>query len=520
MQAAINWSYELLSPAEQALFRRLSVFAGGWILEAAEAVVAWGEIAVEDVIDLLSGLVEQSLVVAEGSQDGATRYRMLEPIRQFAARRVEEMGEKSTLSDAHHAWFLLMAQRAAREFIGPAQQHWLDRLEHEHDNLRAALVWSEQDRSRSTAGLRLAVALWRFWETRGHLSEGRRWLEHALSAADDAPPDLRAEGFNTAGNLARDQGDHAHAVELLEASLALRRDLGDADGMAKSLNDLGNVMLEQSDYEQATLLYEEALSLFRTLAADWGIAIALGNLGIVLGSRGDYTRAAALLNEAIGLWERLGETALRARALDALGMVMQRQGDLARAAGLHEESLSLRRALGDARGIAISLNHLGLVARYRGDYREAARLIDEALRLRRTIGAKSGIAYSLSALAEVTRLQGDAERAEQLYREAIAVRQQLGIKDGLADCLLGLAAIASTDGNLTRAARLLGASEALREAMNQTLPPVDRAGYEHTVAAIQTSLRAEDYELAHAEGRALTLEQAIAAALNGHDIAC
>ena len=510
MRAAITWSYELLSPVEQALFRRLSVFAGGWTLEAAETAAAWGVIAVENVIDLLSRLVEQSLVVAEVSPEGGSRYRMLEPIRQFAAHRVEEAGEKMVLLDHHFAWCLSLAQRAERELVGPAQQEWLDRLEQEHDNLRVALAWSQRDDQPGTPQLQLATALWRFWATRGHLSEGRRWLEGALSTRDDVPAALRAHGLNNAGNLASDQGDFAQAAELIGASLDLRQELGDVDGTARSLNDLGNIRLNQGEYQRATQLYEEALSRFRELKTEWGTAIALQNIGIVSGFRGDYGRAVSALEEALVLWGRLGDTVGRARSLDALGAVARMQGDLTRAGMLHEESLVLRRALGDTRGLAVTLKNFGEVVRHRGDLTEASRLIEESLRLRRIIGDKLGIARSLSALADVARDQGDADRAEALYREAIAMRRQLETREGLADCLLGLAAILSADNHPARAARLLGASEALREAENPALPPVDRADFERTVAAIQGSLGPVEFDLARAAGRAMTMEQVIA----------
>ncbi|CAN5595836.1 hypothetical protein BH23CHL2_BH23CHL2_11880 [soil metagenome] len=386
MQAAINWSYQLLESGQQALFRRLSVFHGGWSLEAAEAVAGWGEILAADVVDLLMDLVEQSLVIAEVTAAESTRYRMLEPIRQFAEQHVEEAGETVSIGDRHLDWSLSLAQRSATEIIGPAQQEWLERLEREHDNMRAAMAWSELDRSRAERGLRLATALWRFWETRGHLTEGRRWLEHALEAADDVPAATRADALNAAGNLAHDQGESERAAALIEESLQLRREIGDIEGMAKSLNDLGNIILNQGDYQSAVSYYEEALSHFREAATEWGAAIPLNNLGIVLGQCGDYGRATELLEEALDIWERLGETAFRARALDGLGEIARMQGNLDRAQELHQTSLALRQELGDPRGIAVTLNNLGLVARYRREYGEAVRLIKQSLEIRSTIG--------------------------------------------------------------------------------------------------------------------------------------
>jgi predicted ATPase/transcriptional regulator with XRE-family HTH domain len=509
MQAAINWSHELLSPEEQGLFRRLSVFAGGWTLEAAETVPAWGEIAAEDIIDLLSGLVEQSLVVAEANPAGLTRYRMLEPIRQFAAQRVEEMGEKDLLFDLHLDWCLSLAQRAARELRGPGQQQWLERLEQEHDNLRAALAWSEQDGARREAGLRLASALWRFWAIRGHLSEGRRWLEPALSVSDDVPANVRADGLNAAGNLARDQGDLTRSRRSHEEGLALRRELGDVRGAALSLNNLGTVLMDQGEYQRATLLYEEALSLFREHAGEWEIAIGLHNLGIALGHRGEHARAATLLDEALVLWERLGETASRARSLDGLGEVERKRADLDRAEALHMESLALRRELGDTIGTSMALRNLGLVASYRGDNALAIRLMDESLELNRKLGNKRGAAVTLSALANVVRQQGDPRRALAMYHEAITTKRQLGSNLGIAECLLGLAAIAAAGGDAEQGARLLGASDALRVAMDEAIPPIDRPDYERIVSVIRDQLGSEEFAAAREAGQALELDAAV-----------
>ena len=507
MRAAIAWSHDLLSPPEQALFRRLSVFAGGWTLTAAEAVTAWGGIDVGDVVDLLSNLVAQSLVVSEDLPEGGRRYRMLEPIRQFSAQRVEEAGEASALRDHHLAWCVALARDAERELTGPSQQRWMDRLEQEHDNLRAALDWSQQDPRAATAGLQLATSLWRFWATRGHLTEGRRWLEATIGTATEAPDALRATAMNAAGNLASDQGDHAPAVALIAASLELRRPLSDEDATARSLNDLGNIMLHQARYPEATTLYEEALALFRRANDDWGITISLHNLGIVCGYIGEYGRGVELLEDALARWERLGDTAARARSLDALGVVVRGQGDLARAQALHEQSLTLRRVVGDTRGIAVTLRNYGVVVRDRGDYREAARLVEESLRLRRQIGDRLGMAGSLGALADIARREGDTARAGHLYRESIALRRELSASDGLADAVLGLAAVATAEGEHTGAARLLGASEALREATSQVMPPIDRAEYERTAAAIRERLAPDAFEQARSEGRSLPLEQ-------------
>jgi predicted ATPase/DNA-binding XRE family transcriptional regulator len=508
MSAAINWSSELLSPIEQALFRRLSVFAGGWTLGAAESVAAWGEIQAEDTFDLLAGLVEQSLVVAESHPDDASRYRMLEPIRQFAESRVEAEGEHDTLLNRHLTWCLNLAQQAAQELRGPAQGQWLNRLEHEHDNIRVALAWSIQAGNRITDGLQLAVAIWRFWSTRGHLSEGRRWLESALSSDVAVPDALRAEGFNAAGNLARDQGEHAESQRLHDASLELRRRLGDTRGVAVSLNNLGTVALDQGLYVRATELYDEALALFREVAQDWEIGIAVHNLGLVLGRRGEYERASQLMDEALGIWERVGDATQRARSLDAMGEAARRQGEIERATTLHEQSLALRQQLGETRGIALTLRNLGLIARDRGDHERAMQLLQQSLDLHQRIGDKRGMAITLAALADVARQQHDPARAQQLYDEAITMHAQLQIREELPACLFGIAAIISAD-EPERAVRLLGASTAIREAMGQALPDVERRELEELATALRRRLPAAEFQRHWSAGAEMRLELAL-----------
>ena len=514
MQAAIGWSYDLLRPRERTLFRRLSIFAGGWTLEAAEAVTAWDEVSREDVLSLLASLVEQSLAVAEVDQTGSTRYRMLEPVRQFAAERVEP-DEAIQLSDQHLAWYLTLARRGAQELRGPNQQQWLDRLELEHDNLRTSLGWAQHEHGRNQAGLQLATALWRFWETRGYLTEARRWLAHALSMNEDAPAALRAEGLNAAGNLARDQGDHSQAVQFYTASLALCREIGDMYGTARALNNLGNTMQDEARYREATVSYGEALAMFRNLDQEWDIANAMNNLGIALGFCGEYDQATRLLEEAIAFRERLGDTSYLARSLDALGVVIQKQGNLDRAASLHEKSLALRRQLGDSRGTAISLNNLGQVARYRGDYSTASLLLEESLLLRRLVGDKLGVVATLRSQADLARHRGNQARALSLYQESLAQRQQIGVSEGLVDTLFGVAAVVAAGGDASRAARLLGASDAMREALGQTVPAVDRADYDSVGELVRNSLSADAFSRSLAEGRAMTTQEAIADALEG-----
>ncbi|MEZ4522283.1 MAG: tetratricopeptide repeat protein [Thermomicrobiales bacterium] len=514
MTAAISWSYQLLNAEHQALFRRLSVFHGGWTMDAAEYVAAWHPVSSTNGVSLLADLVEQSLVVAEFSPSRTTRYRMLEPISEFAASQLDEAGETHALLDRHLGWCLALTKRAIPELHGPSQQEWMDRLEAEHDNIRAALTWTHLDGRRKSLELELSAALWFFWETRGHISEGRRWLAAALADSDGAPANLRADALNAAGNLARDQGDYGASTKFHESSLELRRKIGDLDRVAHSLLNLGNVELDQGRYRRAREIYAEALSLFQQTGNDWDTASSLNNIGIVLGYLGDYDRAEMMLEQAIELRQPTGESVYRARSLDALGAVMRQKGDLDRANDLHREALGLRRQLEDTPGTAVTLLNLGLVARYQDELDEATRFIEESLEIRRSLEDQFGIATSTGSLATVARLRGDIEQARSLYIQALKMQSRMKISDGLAETLFGLALIAASTGDPELAARLLGASEGLRDAVGLAIPSVERPDYDRTLELIRSGLPPEVFERSRIGGRTMIVDQAVQLALS------
>ena len=384
LRSTLAWSYELLSAKEQALFRRLSVFAGGCPLEAVEAVGRGADTPEEDALAHVAELVDKSLLRQE--HDGALRFGMLETIREYGLEQLAASGEMEEVRRRHAAHYLALAEPAAPELTGPHQAEWLARLETEHDNLRAALSWG-REQAEPEIGLRLGGALWRFWEMRGHLSEGRRWLDAVLGGSGDAPASARATALSGAGTLAFRQGDYGQATALHEEALALRRELGDKRGIASSLNDLGNVACDQGDYGRARALHEEALALRRELGDMRGIASSLNNLGNVAHDQGDYGRARAL----------------------------------------HEEALALSRELGDTWGIALSLNNLGHVAREQGDYARATALYAECLTLCRDIGDKYIATFCLEGLAATVCAQGQLRRAARLFGVAAATRHQIGL---------------------------------------------------------------------------------------------
>jgi predicted ATPase/Tfp pilus assembly protein PilF len=470
LRATLDWSWELLSAPEQALLRRLSVFAGGWTLAAAEAVCAGDGIEAFEILDLLGDLIAKSLVQLDESRDEG-RYRLLETVRRYAGEQLAAGGEATRGRDRHLAWCVALAEEAAPQLTGPAQGQWLARLEVEHDNLRAGLRWA-REQGEAEQALRLAGALWRFWNTRGHISEGRAWLEAAL-AGGACPAALRATALNGAGVLAFRQGEYGQAAALHEEALALRRALGETSGIVASLS----------------------------------------NLGLVAYQRGEYGRAAALLEESLALERTLGNTRGIARSLSNLGLVAYQQGDHERASALHEESLALEHTLGNTLGIAYSLSNLGRVAYQRGEYERAAALHEEALVRNRELGDKNGIATTLIGLGNVAYRQGDYGRTEALLQEVLLISRDVGARDLVAEGLEILTWVAEARGQSQRAARFGGAAEALRDALGMPLAPEERDGHDEAVRAMHQALGEEGFASAWAAGRALSQEAAVAEAL-------
>ena len=380
ISATLDWSYDLLSEPVRLLFRRLSVFAGGFSLEAAEAVSA----NEGDVLDRLGRLVEQSLVRVE--PDGAkTRYGMLEPVRQYALERLRESDEEEQARTRHAVFFLALAERAEPELWKPDQVEWLDLLETEHDNLRAALSWTVE-RGHDEVGLRLSVALRRFWSVRGYLEEGRRWLETALSACPSPEPSIQARALHGIGSMALEQGDRTLADRVLQDSLALRRGLNDKGGIAASLQGLAETALWERDYERAAMLCTESVALRREIDDKQGLATSLNISGLVETHRGDHERALAL----------------------------------------HEEGLAVARQAGDTWAIAVHLDNLGWATLGRGDHERAARLFGEALKLTSELGEKWLSADCLDGLARVASVQGSPVRAAILWGAAKTSSETIG----------------------------------------------------------------------------------------------
>jgi len=430
---------------------------------AASSIASW------QALDLLSALVDKSLIVYETDEQGEGRYRLLDTVRQYGRDRLRESDEAAGVPggvrDRHRDFYMRLVEDAEPRLAGPEQAQWLSRLEAGHDNLRAALEWcaaaAGAPEPSGEAGLRLEAAAFRFFEMRGHLSEAREWLTGLLAESRDTATPARGKALNAAGSLAWRQGDYAHARTLLEEARVLWQTLGDDAGLAVAINNLANVAYYQGDHARAEPLYEEFLRLARQTGDQTSLAVALNNVGLVAQGKADHAKAHVLF----------------------------------------EEGLALRRALGDRRGVATLLGNLAQTCLDEGDTVTALRLTEESLATRRELGDRLGVAYVLQCRGRIALEAGDFPAAHAALVESLTLRRNLGEKWGIAVGLACLGELAARQSAWARAARLWAAADALR------------AEQERQTAAARAALGEHAFAAAWAEGRALSPEQAVADAL-------
>lgn len=473
LRATLDWSHDLLREPERVLFRRLGVFAGGLTLAAAEEVCADPILPRDDVLDLLTQLINQSLLTAS-EHLGEACYDALETIRTYALERLEASGELAEMRLRHAEYYLRLAEDAEPRLATPEQATVLKRLAGEVDNFRAALSWSQTPIGQPMLGLTLAAALGRFWHIRGLFSEGRRHLEAALAAADESTPPLsRAKALHRAGVLAAQQNDGPAAQALLEESLALRREHGDRAGAAACLADLGLLAWEQVNLAAARSWLEQSLRV----ACELADARAMGY------------------------------------AHDLLGMVLADLGELAEARTHVRASLDLAEGLGDQNGIAWSYHDLGMIALAEQDGSSAETHLRAALDLARTLGNRQLVGYALGSRGLLAAEQARYDAGHALLRESLGAFREVGDWGGVALAIEGLAVLEAVAGRASLALRLAGAAAAIRSRVGRPRSPLLDARYESHFKMGRQALDERVAATAWAEGTAMSTEQAIALAL-------
>jgi predicted ATPase len=474
LRATIEWSHALLDEGEQLLFGRLAVFSGGRTLEAIEAICdAEGDLSV-DAFEGVSSLLDKSLLRQEEGPNGEPRFVMLETVHEFAREKLGKSGEAERVKRTHAQYFLTLAEEAYPELRGPDQLEWLERLEAEHDNMRAALSWA-LERKEAEVALRLGGALSWFWSVRGYYSEGRRWLEEVLAIDGRGSPEVRAMALAGAGELAAEQGDLDRAKEAYEEGLELLAHEGRQAREAKLLllGLLGWVAWEWKDYRRATQLFEEGLALSREMRDTWWLASALSNLALVLYSLGDYEKATEL----------------------------------------YEQSMDLFREQGDKQGLAYCLNNLAMLVCSQSDLGRAAQLTEEAVALHRELGTRAGVSAGLYNLGWMALLQDDLGRAAYLYRESLSLSWDAGLNPIVQSALEGFACVAGAKGDAERAALLWGAAQALHETKGIPRDIDFLAEADARISAVRFGMGDEVWEKTWRKGRAMTLDEAVSYAL-------
>jgi predicted ATPase/DNA-binding CsgD family transcriptional regulator len=490
LRATIVWSYHLLAPQQQRLFRWLSVCAGGCTLSAAEVLAQAAVLAASSMLDGVSVLLENHLLRQVEQPDGEPRLLMLEMLREFGLECLESCGEEAAAQQAHAQYYLALAQAAEPHLFGPEQGVWFDRLDREQENLRAVLQRSmSRGDEEVEQGLRLGIALSRFWTVRGHASDARRWLD-----------------------------EYELAQALSSESLALYREIGDAQGMAWALYWLGDAMQDSNDYATARARLEEARALFQQVADQRGTACALEVLAKVASYQGAYADACAQAEEALALFHTLGDKQGIFDTLERLARCCYlSQTNPTRARALAEEALALSREVGDQQSIAYALRLLGLLALERGEQDTARSQLEEALRLHQEPWHPWGMALGLCDLAGLSMVQGDYTAARTSFEACLQQASAIGDKVLMASCLEGLAAAVVAQAGetgpvpeLVWAAQLWGAAERVREVIGAPIPPVQRAAYEHALARAHRQVNEQAFRAAWAEGRSMAPQQALA----------
>ena len=469
LRQAIDWSYDLLNTFEQKLFRRLSVFVGGCTLEAAESVCDTKQDLGLDILDGMSSMVDKSLMRQIEHGDGEPRFVMLETIREYALEKIAESGEEAQTRRAHAAYCLVLAEEGAAEDTSANQKEWMDRLELEHENLRAALEWLTET-GIVEWGLRVGVALFRFWEMREYLAEGREWL----------------------GKLLKLEGASAHN-----------------DARLRALFAAGILAAEQGDFVVSDALFNENLEMARSTGDNRSMAISMNAMAVNARDRGDFAASEVLFEASLVFWRELHDGLAVARGLSNLASIVKLQQNYVRARSLYEESLSIFRELGDTTGVAWALNHQGDVARDQGDSEAARSLYEQSLASLRELNDRWGIAGSLADLGNLAREQGDYPLADSLYRESIGVFQALEHKRGIARLLESFACSAAAQSEPERSLRLAGAAAALRQGIGVPLTAAEQAKLERGLESARGALTTTTGRTAWLEGWVMPVEKAI-----------
>jgi predicted ATPase/serine/threonine protein kinase/DNA-binding CsgD family transcriptional regulator len=520
LRNTITWSYDLLEAAEQQLFRRLSVFGGGWTLGAAEALYAALDDGSNDgaggLLDRITSLLDNSLLYRMDSEGNEPRFAMLETLREYAFESLAASQELNAARQAHAAYYLRLVEAELEREEG-RQREKLELLEQEHDNLRAALRFTleQAEAGRDSAmALHLGSVLTPFWLMRGHWSEGRAFLERALTKREGVGGTVLAKALVATGKLAFQQGDYERAELLAEESLALFREIGDTRGSTPALEILGVLAWNRGKLSSAQALLQEALALYKQTSDKQATVNLLVDLAWLARGQGEYTRARVLCEECLTLSSDLGDTRGAANAqLLMAQMLFDTQATPTLVRTQAEDVLALYRQVDDKEGIAACFHLLGQIILLQDETEEARSWFEQSVALHKELGHQAGLAWAVSGLARVAFAQGDYIVARNRYEESLARAKAMDDQELLVSCMEGMAMVVSAQGEPAWAARLWGAAEVLRKTIGEPLSPVEHAFYERAIMDARRRLGERAFEAGWVQGRTMTPDQALQAQL-------
>ncbi len=523
LRAALDWSYDLLSGPERRLLERLSVFDGGCEIEAAEVVCGGGEVVPEHLFDLMTSLVEKSLVLVEYHGDAA-RYRLQETVRAYADEKLnalasssDDAGGAGCARDRHATLYLGLAQRADARLHQEDSGQWLAWLLREHDNLRAALGWYA--RGQPALGLRLATVLAAFWLLRGHLTTGASWLERMLEATPEADPADRATALVAAGRIEEARSEFTSGVALAEQALALFHGCGDAAGAADALHLLGVLAFRQSRFADSDVCFAHALTAARASENRRLVTRCLQALGASAMGKNRYDQARPLMEDALREWRALGDRRAAAVVLGSLAHMARWSGEIGRARALHEEALVICKGLGDRRETAVVLGSLAEIVAIEGDLVTAGLYAEEMLAIAGEIGDRARLASAHDRLTILARLRGDLVAAQAHAAANLEISSALGDPKRAHSALWEYAALEHDLRRPARAARILAAAMAVRAATGQPLPHELESDLRRYREEWRAALGEQALADAWADGESFSVDRAVTYALAAPSIA-
>lgn len=501
LKALIDWSYDLLAEEERILWSRLSVFSGGWTLEAAEEICSYETIDKDEILDLLSQLTEKSVIIYDELKE---RYRMLESIKQYG---IEKLPNGDEIFLRHLNYFLGLSQKVEPNIRTGNAKIWLGIIEADHNNFLSAIDWSANNNNSEKGGL-VAVGLGEFWSIAGHYSTGIRLIENILQSSAAPDKSLRSKLLSWIGVFKWRHGDYEQSEKYHKENLAIGREIGDKRGIAASLNSLGIVSFYRGDYEQAEKYSKESLAIGKETGDKRGIAVSINNLGNLSFDWGDYDQSEKYFKESLVILEEIGDKRGVAATINNLGNVSYERGDYEQAEKYYKECLAIRKEIGDQRGIAASMGNLGNVSSARGDYEQAEKYHEESLAIRKNIGDKFGFAKSMDNMGNVSFARGDYEQAEKYLKESLAMRKEIGDKRGIAETMNNLGNVSYARGDYELSVKVLSSSEKILQSIGGALGKNDQTKKDEIIAKFQEQLSDKEFNKYWEDGKELTLEEA------------